>query len=264
MSELDAALTARLEGLIAEAPGGAIAVAARHVDTGAAVSLRPEEVFPAASAIKVAILVELYAQAEEGRLALAEELPLLEEEKVPGSGVLKELHVPRSFTLEDLARLMIVISDNTASNMLIDRLSPAAINARMQALGMPHSCLQRRFFDYEARQRGLDNLIAAGDLAELYLRMERRELVSTVGSEAMLAILKRQQVSSKIPRLLPPDTEIAHKTGTINDASHDAGIIYAPAGPIVLVVLTKGYSEVDGETVIRRVARAVYDAWGTA
>src|SRR5262249_21295988 len=156
---------------------------------------------------------------------LRETLTLREEEKVAGSGVLKELHAGLAFALEDLARLMIVISDNTATNMLIDRLGCDAVNARMQNLGLDQTRLERRLFDMEARAPGFANGISPADMALLLLKMERRELISPDACEAMLAIMRRQQVSSKMPRLLPPDTPIAHKTGTVSNASHDVGII---------------------------------------
>jgi beta-lactamase class A len=92
--------------------------------------------------------------------------------------------------------------------------------------------------------------------------MERRQLATPAACEVMLDILRRQQVSSKIPRLLPPGTLVAHKTGTIRDASHDAGIIYSPAGPLVLAVMTRDLSEAVAEGAIRHAARLVYECWG--
>jgi len=243
-------------------PSGTVGVAALHLRTGAALARNADERFPSASVIKLSILVELFAQVDAGRATLEEQRTLAESDKVEGSGVLKELRPPIDFTLEDLARLMIVVSDNTASNMLIDRLTTEAINARMQALGLTGTFLGRRFYDFEARSRGLENVTTPADMAALLTRLERRELVSPAASEAMLAILLRQQQSSKIPALLPEGTHIAHKTGTITGASHDAGIIYSPAGPLVLSVFTKDLPEPDAEAIIRRIARAIYDGWG--
>src|SRR5262249_30878794 len=142
------------------------------------------------------------------------------------------------------------------------RLTTDAINARLQSLGMTRTVLGRKFYDYGARDRGLDNWAAPADLAALMVLLERRELVSAAASEAMLAIMLRQQVSNKIPRLLPSGTLVAHKTGTISNASHDAGIIYAPAGPLALAVLTKDLTDLQAEAAISRIARALYDAWG--
>lgn len=253
-------LAAQIEQILSNV-SGTVGVAAVNLATGETVNRNADEPFPSASVIKLAILVELFAQAHEGTVDLAETRTLREEEKVDGSGVLKEMRAPLDLTLEELARLMIVISDNTASNMLIDRLTTEAINDRLQTLGLTGTVLGRRFYDFEARARGLENLATPGDVTALLARIERRELVSATASEAMLAVLLRQQISDKIPALLPEGTKVANKTGTITGASHDAGIIYSPAGPLALSVFTMGLAEPDGEAVIRRIALAVWDAW---
>src|SRR5690349_24521520 len=121
---------------IAAELGGRMAVAARHLRRGWALDLNAGERFPSASVIKVAILVELLARADEGDCNLSETLPLQDAEKVPGSGVLSMLHAGIDLSLEDLAHLMITVSDNTASNMLIGRLGCDRINGRLEALGL--------------------------------------------------------------------------------------------------------------------------------
>src|SRR5207302_837920 len=116
-----------------------------------------------------------------------------------------------------------------------------------------------------SRDRGIENFCAAGEMVELLAAMERGEIVSTTASAELLAIMKRQGHVSKIPRLLPPETTVANKTGTITGVSHDVGIIYAPRGPIALAVLTRGCRDAPAaEDVISRIARAIYDAWGRA
>ncbi|HEU4751930.1 MAG TPA: serine hydrolase, partial [Armatimonadota bacterium] len=211
----------------------------------------------------VCIMVELFAQAEEGGVRLEERARLRDAEKVPGSGVLSMLHEGVELTLEDLCHLMICVSDNTASNMLIDRLGCEQINARLAKLGLETTRLGRKFYDFEARDRGLDNWAAAGELADLLVGIERRAVVSAGACERMLAIMRRQQFDSKIPRLLPPDTPVANKTGSISTANHDIGVIYAPAGPLALAVLTRDVeSAAVAEGGIRHIARLVYEHWG--
>jgi beta-lactamase class A len=238
-------------------------VAARDVRRGRSLDLRPDERFPAASVIKVCILVELMARVEEGGFRLEQRVLLRDAEKMPGSGVLSQLHAGLELTLEDLAHLMITISDNTASNMLIDLLGCERINARMEGLGLTQSRLERKFFDYEARERGRDNWITAREMADLLVGIERRQVVSPPACEKMLAILRKQQFDGRIPRLLPPDTPVANKTGTISTACHDIGIIYSPAGPLALAVLTRDVGDTAAaEGAIRHVARLVYHHWG--
>jgi beta-lactamase class A len=256
------ALEARVEGICAEA-GGTVAVAATHVGSGARLERAAGEVFPAASVIKVPILVELFARVAAGSAELGARVTLREEDKVDGSGVLRELHAGAELTLEDLARLMIVVSDNTATNLLIDRLGVDAVNARLAALGCRGTRLGRKMYDLAARDHGIDNQVVAAEMRDLMAAMERGEVVSAAASAEMLAIMKRQAFASKLPRLLPPETTVAHKTGTITGVSHDIGILYAPTGPIALAVLTRGcHSPVAADDAIGRIARAIYDAWG--
>jgi beta-lactamase class A len=250
---------------VAAAVGGTVGVAVRDVRRGRALDLRADEVFPSASVIKVPILVELLARAETGELRLEDRATLQDAEKVPGSGVLSMLHAGLELTLEDLAHLMITVSDNTASNMLIERLGCDRINARLAGLGLRKTQLQRKFYDFEAREKGFDNWATAGELADLLVGIERRIVVSAAACEKMLAIMRKQQFDGKIPRLLPPDTPVANKTGSISTASHDIGVIYAPAGPIALAVLTRDIPEAAvAESAIRQIARLAYCYWGTS
>jgi beta-lactamase class A len=250
-----------VEGLAAEC-GGTVAVAAVHLRSGQRLEREARRSYPSASIIKVPILAALHAEAEAGRLSWQERVTLTEAAKVPGSGVLRELHDGLELTLEDLARLMIVVSDNTATNLLIDRIGTGPVNALMASLGFEVTRLGRRMYDFAARDRGLENRCAAGEITELLVRLERRELVSPAASEAMLAVMKRQAHTEKIPRLLPPGTVVANKTGSITGVSHDMGLIYAPGGPIALTVLTEGArNPVAAEETVARIARAVFDAW---
>jgi len=247
----------------AEECGGEVAVAAVHLPTGQRLERAPDRSFPSASVIKLPLLAALYSAAEAGRLSWSETMLVTEAAKVPGSGVLREMHEGLDVTLEDLARLMIVVSDNTATNLLIDRIGTELVNDLLASLGFRQTRLGRRMYDFAARDRGLENRCAAGEMTGMLARLERRELVSADASEAMLRIMRRQAYVSKIPRLLPPDTPVANKTGEITGVSHDVGLIYAPGGAIALSVLTEGARDrVAAEDAIGRIARDIYDAWG--
>jgi beta-lactamase class A len=248
---------------------GTAGIALRDLGKARSLNLGSMEPFPSASVIKVGILLELAARVDAGEVAMQQRIALTGPAKVEGSGVLSMLRPGLELALDDLAHLMINVSDNTASNMLIDFLGCERITGRLESLGLRRTRLQRKFYDFEARDRGLDNWAAADDLAELFAGIERREVVSAWVCDWMLSVLRQQQFSSRIPALLPPETTVAHKTGSISTACHDAGIIYAPAGPLVVVVLTrgepgKGWTAVHSETLIRRVARLTYDHWGAA
>src|SRR5712692_2067168 len=135
----------QVERMAAEC-GGTVAVAARHLPTGRRLEREAGRSFPSASVIKVPILAALHGEAEAGRLSWQETVALSEEAKVPGSGVRRELHAGTELTLEDLARLMIVVSDNTATNLLIDRIGTETVNDLMAGLGYEHTRLGRRMY----------------------------------------------------------------------------------------------------------------------
>jgi beta-lactamase class A len=258
----DQQLARAVEDIAAEI-GGTVAVAARDVRRGRALDLRAGVRFPSASVIKVPILVALMARVAAGEARLEDRLVLQDADKVPGSGVVSMLHEGLELTLEDLAHLMITVSDNTASNMLIDRLGCDYVNSCMEAAGLTQTRLERKFYDFEARDRGLDNWASAGELARLLVGIERREVISAEACEKVLAIMRKQQFDSKIPKLLPPGTPVANKTGTVSSVSHDIGVIYSPAGPLVLAVLTRDIEDAAvAEGGIRHIARLVYHYWG--
>jgi beta-lactamase class A len=254
-------LSATIDGIAGEA-GGNVAVGVHHFPSGASMGRETERVFPSASVIKVPILAALFEQVEIGRLDWESRIPLTAEACVEGSGVLRELQPGIALTVRDLARLMIIVSDNTASNLLIEAVGIEHVNALLASYGYRHTRLGRKFYDFAARDAGHENFCAAGELCDLLCRLIRGEVVSQEASAEMLAIMKRQAYSHRIPALLPPDTPIAHKTGTITGVAHDTGVIFAPSGPIALAVLTQGCRDpIAAESAIRRIARAVYDAF---
>jgi beta-lactamase class A len=262
--EQDDRLAHALEEIAAEV-GGVLSVAVRDVRRGRALDLRAAERLPSASVIKVPILVALMEQVERGTVALDERIALRDAVKVPGSGVLSMLHEGLELTVEDLAHLMITVSDNTASNMLIDRIGCEAVNGRMERLGFRSTRLGRKFYDFDARDRGFENWAAAGELADLLVGIENRRVVSEDACEKILAIMRKQQFDRRLPALLPPDTPIANKTGSITGVVHDIGILYAPAGPLVVAALTQGIEcAAVAENAIRHVGRVVYEFWGRA
>lgn len=227
------------------------------------VSLRGSERFPAASVIKLGILLSLYAAAAEGSLDPGERISLAEGDRTEGSGVLAGMAAGLSLSLADLALLMIVVSDNTASNMLIDRLGLEQINTRLHDWGCRRTELQRRFFDLRARARGLNNWITADDIGDLLWRLAGGELLPPAETAVCLGVLKRQQFQDRIPALLPEGVEVGNKTGSIAGVCHDAAIVFGSRGPVVVVGLTEGgASPAQAEGLLRRLGRAVYDAWG--
>lgn len=198
-----------------------------------------QDAFPAASLIKLFILLELFRRVDLQELRLEEEVLLQEEHKVSGFGILKELHAGLNLTYEDLAVLMIVLSDNVATNLLIDTFGMTAINATMQKQGYVHTSLQRKMMDGAAKSRGLDNFTSPRDILKLLLDIEAGKILSVSSRRKFIDILKRQQCNNKLPLLLPPQAVLAHKTGDLPQVEHDAGLLYIGDAAIAIVVMTK-------------------------
>ena len=251
-------LSERLEPLIADLPGRC-GVCVQLLGEPPAFEHNRVERFSAASVIKLPIYYEYQRRCHQGDLSPTEEVILTPEHWVDGSGSLKEAAPGSSFSLDYLARVMLIHSDNVATNIMIERLGLEPINQSMRALGMCESALQRKMYDFQARERGLDNWITAGDAQSFFLRMlappdHEREVCS-----AVINTLKDQERNHKLPALLPPDTVVAHKTGELNGVEHDAGIIFGPFGACCVSVLTQHLEQnAAGVEFCRQVGREVY------
>lgn len=223
--------------------------------TGRAWGWKAGERCPSASVIKLLIAWEAFRQAEAGLVHLGETVSVRPEAVVGGTGVLGTLTPGISLTWLDMVALMLVVSDNTATNLLIDRLGFEAINATASSLGLTQTVLGRKMMDFAARAAGRENYMSAADAARLLamLVLQAGGVPGGVGGPApgfltgdepaavapgarlsaasareLLAILEKQQFNHKLPALLPP-VRCAHKTGELPGLEHDAGVIYLPA-----------------------------------
>jgi beta-lactamase class A len=265
-------LEARLAPL-ASAHKGKVAIAVKHLESGESYYLNADEVMPTASLIKLAVLVEVYQQAGEGKVKLTDRVTLKAEDKVPGSGVLtNHFSDGADISLRDATRLMIAFSDNTATNLVLDRTGIAPVNERMEAWGFPNTKINAKVFrgsttsvsPERTRRYGLGSTTAremVGLLEELLVG----ERCPPASKQAMLTHLKKNEDKDKFKRLLPPGTPVAHKDGSVNESRTDAGIIWTPGGAVAVCVLTTGNEdqrwEADnaGNLLCARVAKEVYD-----
>ncbi len=244
LSLADDKLEARLRPLI-DAHKGEVAISVKHLKTGESFTHRADEPMPTASLIKLPVMVEVYQQAHEGKLKLTDPITLKQADKVPGSGILTaHFSDGASFPVVDAVRLMIAFSDNTATNLVIDKIGLPATAARMESLGFPNTKLHSKSFKREtsvfperSEKFGLGST-TAGEMVGLLEQLHAEKLVTPEASKAMLEHLKKCDDKDKFPRFLPAGTVIAHKTGSVNEARTDAGIIFSPGGPIFLCVLT--------------------------
>jgi len=197
--------------------------------------------FPAASVIKIPILMTVYADAAEGRLSLDERVSV--GQHLPGTGVLGRVNGVTDLTIRDHATLMTIVSDNTSTNRLMERLGTERIAERMREWGCVRTELRRKMFDFEAANRGFDNVASPRELAALLLRVVRGELVDRVTSDAVLAVLEGTQDDALIRRYLPARTRVAHKTGSLEKVRNDAAVIWAER-PVIAVGLVNGVPDI--------------------
>lgn len=239
---------------------GVMGIAIRDLTTGEEILINATTTFPTGSAIKIPILIELHRQASSGSLKLTETLAVKKENQVGGSGVL--LHFAENdsrLSLRDLAVLMIALSDNSATNLLIGRLGMDRINQTMAEQGLSGIRLQRRMIDLAAMARGAENIATPLEAARLMGELAQGKVVSPEVSAAVLATLRLPKVSP-IPRLLPAGTRIANKPGGIEGVACDWGLIEIPNRPFTIAVMTTYNGESAGaDEAIARIARLAYD-----
>jgi len=200
----------------------------KNLITGEVFAYGEEIPVVAASVIKIPVMIEVFRAARDGELSLDEVHALRDEERLPSCGTLKAMHTGIEMTILDLVKLMIIVSDNAATNILIRRVGIDNVNRTMRALGLEKTTLRRLLFDHEASRRGVVNHITAGEMGMLLEKLWRGEVVSKGASAQMLSILLDQRLNGKLPFFLhPQDIDIAHKTGEDDGITHDVGVIYA-------------------------------------
>jgi beta-lactamase class A len=216
-------------------------------------------VFASASVIKLAVLAELYRQEQQGRARLADPYLVDARDLVPGSDVMGGLTPGASrLTNRDLATLMVAVSDNSAANVLIDRLGFDRVNALLEGVGLKHTRLRRKMMDLEAAREGRENTATPREIATLLEALQRGRVVDPRLTEDLFRLLRTPK-DDYIPRLLPAAVPVANKPGELEGIRHDAGIV-AAARPFVLVVMTSHARDERGaEELIARVAATAFD-----
>ena len=230
---------------------GVVGYAILDLTTGDRIGHLERETFPTASTIKLAIVYELFKQAEEGAIKLDEMVTLDRRQAVGGSGVLFEMGTP-TLSIRDYAVLMVTLSDNTATNILIDRLGMAKIAARMQGLGLSGTKLRRHMMDTAAAKRGDENVSTPDEIVRLLQAMHE-------GMPDAIALLKKPK-ENRLRKGLPEGVESADKSGELEGVRVDAGIVFAKNRPYVLCVMTTFLKdEAEGERAIEAISRATYE-----
>jgi beta-lactamase class A len=269
-SKLVAAIPGILESI--RKSGADVGVAFRTLDGKAEWFLRADEPFHAASTMKIPVLIELFHQVREGKLKLDEPLLVKNEFHSLADGSIYTLDpaddsetdlykaAGQTRTLRQLCELMITVSSNLATNLLIEKLGVENIRATVHSLHADGMNVLRGVEDGKAFAKGLNNTTTARGLQQLMDAIARGEAVDQEASRQMIEILERQKFNEGIPAGLPPGTRVAHKTGEITKIHHDAAIVFAPK-TFVLVILVRGLADTkDSAALMADITRQLYQA----
>lgn len=242
--------------------------------TGERFSINPDEQFSACSVIKIPLLGLLLSDAEEGRIDLDKPHPISPDNRVGGTGILCDLSQELQPTLRDLAKLMIIMSDNIATNEIIDVVGVDRFHSFCKEEGCPNFIWQRKMMDFSAIKEGRNNWLIGGETGKIVSRIAKGEFVSSKISNTIFEFMCAQKYRNKLPALIPvvpsysgitdnvPDGSVlcANKTGDLVGIQHDVGIFQLPDGSrYVIAMFTKELeNDLDGINAIANVSRAVY------
>lgn len=238
---------------------GVMGVAIEDLTSGDQFLLHEDEIFAQASSIKIAVLADLYLQAQQGKLRLTDLYTVQSSDLVPDSDILGGLTpgVTR-LTVRDLATMMIAVSDNSAANVLIDRLGFDNVNAMLDSLGLGHTRLRRKMMDLEAARQGRENISTPREMLTLLAALYRGKVLNMESTADFFKMLGTNK-DSYLPRLLPPNLKIANKPGDLEAVRNDSGIVFVEGRPYVICVMTAFLgNERDGEEAIGRVSFAAW------
>ena len=252
--------------------GAEVGVAFRRLDGKAEWFSRADDVFHAASTMKIPVMIELFHQAKQGKLKLDDSLTVKNEFHSLADGSIYTLDpaddsevdlykaVGQTRTLGQLCELMITVSSNFATNLLVEKVGVENIRATVHALHADGVNVLRGVEDNKAYEKGMNNTATARGLLILLEAIAKGEAVDADSSRQMVEILARQNFNEAIPAGLPPGTRVAHKTGEVTKIHHDAAIVYGPH-PFVLVILVRGMAESkDSAALIAGIARRIYQS----
>lgn len=245
---------------------GVLGVAILDLNSGQSFLIRPDELFPQASSIKIAVLAELYHQAQQAahgastKATLNDRYVVRAADIVPDSSILGGLTPGvSSLTNHDLATIMVAVSDNSATNVLIDRLGMDNVVRLTESLGLPHTQLRRKMMDLQAAALGRENISTPREMMTLLEQIYHGKVIEAPLLDDFFNVLATHK-DSWIPRDLPADLKIANKPGELEGVRNDSGIVFVKNRPYVICVMsTYLANERAGEEAISRISRLAYD-----
>ena len=272
---------------------GEVGVAAKDLVTGREIRFNEDVIFPTASTFKTVLLYELYRQIDQGKINPSSRMVLTDDMRVPGSGVLQDLDAGASLTIKDFATLMIVVSDNAATDQIYKLIGHKPVAETLERLGMhnthlPIGCwgILSKLHDldpddpnltYQELKRLLDekesgpdsfalrethdnDISTPSDMLILLEVIERGEGLSGSSRDAVIDIMLRQKFAERIPGMLPFGTRVAHKTGSIHGVRNDVGIVtYGDKKYAIALMSKRGENGMEATRMLAEVSKAVFD-----
>lgn len=218
---------------------GEVGIIIKDLDTDWEITFNKNKLMPAASLVKLPILLSYFYAAEEGKVKLSDTVNLRRSQIVAGSKVLGNAPGGSVYSVEELFNPMITQSDNTATNVLIERMGFSTLNDYFRKLGLKNTNLSRKMLDFKERREGVENYTTVSDMAYLLEELYRKSFLNKDISEKCLELLVQQKVNDRIPRKLPKAVSVAHKTGLERHICHDVGIVFTDKGDFLVCVLAK-------------------------
>ena len=261
-----------LDSLCAES-GGAVSIAAEHLDTGERILISENDMYHAASTMKTPVMIEVFRQAAEGKFRLDDSIVVRNDFRSIVDGSLYSMDlgedsddsvynlIGKPTTILFLIRHMITVSSNLATNILIELVDARKVTETMRTLGAKDMKVLRGVEDGKAFQKGLNNETNAIDLMTIFKAIAEGKAVGAEEDKAMVDMLLAQRFRSKIPALLPEGVRVAHKTGNITGVEHDSGIVFLPDGTqyVVVILMSKLKENATGVRVAAKISRRIYD-----
>ena len=269
-TDLDARIHAQIDPF-----KGKVYLFAKNLETGESYSFNGDERVKTASTIKIAVMIEAFARVAEGRAKWTDELVLTKAARYSGSGILPELSDGLRLSLQDCVRLMMTLSDNTATNMVLDYLSTDAVNARMNSLGFKYTRIMRRVGGGGESTEGkiADNKrfglgsTTPHEMVQILEKLERGEIVSKEVSKEMIDLMKREQARYAIARTMP-EIPLASKYGALDHLRSDIAIAYSKRGKIAIAITVDEMPDVNwsvenpGYLLMSRLSEILIDSLG--
>jgi beta-lactamase class A len=255
---------------LVEKAGGSWGIVLEDLQTNERWTFNEDQRFFAASLIKVPIMTAVFAECYAGKFAFEDKLKLRQEDLVGGSGILQHMSPGTELTIHDLVTLMIIQSDNTATNILIDLVGKESIRECMRKTGMTNSQFYNKLMIIPAELEGF-NEVTAADMTNLLRLLAKGKVISYNSCLQMISIMKKQQWRDSLPLYLPdPDSDIigglplwemANKTGTVSTNEHDCGILYVGQSAVIISVLSRNVPTKTARDTMGRIGELVYQLY---